>query len=261
MAPEHPPILAISDPKDFYDGLADVYHLIFEDWDRSVARQGEALASVIERWPGPPRFVLDVACGIGTQTIALALRGFDVIGSDIAGRALVRARREAQARGAAAAWVAADFRALPFRTGCADVALACDNAIPHLLSLGDIRMAVSELKRCVHRGGGVVISMRDYTPQPPGTRERRPYGEREWNGHRYLAEQDWAWQGATYTLTLRVRRLDAPATNLVELSTTYHAVAIEEVLDAMRGVGLTEVQRIDDVFYQPLLVGTVAGAA
>jgi glycine/sarcosine N-methyltransferase len=58
----------MSSPKDFYNGLADVYHLIFEDWDRSVARQGEALASVVERWSGPRRLVLDVACGIGTQT-------------------------------------------------------------------------------------------------------------------------------------------------------------------------------------------------
>lgn len=251
----------MSNPRDFYDGLADTYHLIFKDWDRSIARQGEALAAVIERWPGSPRRVLDASCGIGTQTIALALRGFDVVGSDIAVRALVRARREAQARGAGAEWAAADFRALPFRTGWADVALACDNAIPHVRSLRDVRTAISELARCVRPGGGVLISMRDYTRRPAGTRERRPYGQREWNGRRYVAEQEWVWQGATYALTLRFRPVDTSSAKAIEFRTTYFAVAIEDVLQVMRDAGLGDVQRLDDAFYQPLLIGIVRAPA
>lgn len=251
----------MSDPKNFYDGLADTYHLIFEDWDRSIARQGEALAAVIERWPGSRRRVLDASCGIGTQMIALALRAFDVVGSDIAVRALLRARRETQARGAGGEWVAADFRVLPFRTGRADVALACDNAIPHLLLRGDIRTAISELARVVRPGGGVVISMRDYTRRPPGTREQRPYGEREWNGGRYIAEQEWTWQGATYMLTLRFRPVEASSAKAIEFRTSYFAVAIEDVLRAMREAGLGDVQRIDDAFYQPLLIGTARAPA
>jgi glycine/sarcosine N-methyltransferase len=33
--------------KQFYDDLASYYHLIFEDWDASMARQGDALANLI----------------------------------------------------------------------------------------------------------------------------------------------------------------------------------------------------------------------
>ena len=33
--------------KQFYDDLAFYYHLIFEDWDASMARQGDALTSLI----------------------------------------------------------------------------------------------------------------------------------------------------------------------------------------------------------------------
>lgn len=244
------------DPKAFYDGIAAVYHLIFEDWDRSIARQREALAPVVERWASRRRLVLDVSSGIGTQTIALGGLGFDVVGSDISTRSLIRARRESQARGVRPEWVAADFRALPFRTACADVVMACDNALPHLLSLADIRTAISELERCVRPGGGVLISLRDYTRMPPGTRERRPYGERDWNGRRVFVEQEWEWQGETYTLTLRVRPLDGSATEVLERSTTYFAVAIENVLEAMQDAGLSDVQRIDGAFYQPLLIGT-----
>ncbi len=31
----------------FYDDLAPRYHLVYEDWETSVARQGGALASLI----------------------------------------------------------------------------------------------------------------------------------------------------------------------------------------------------------------------
>ena len=33
--------------KQFYDDLASYYHLIFEDWEASMARQGDALTSLI----------------------------------------------------------------------------------------------------------------------------------------------------------------------------------------------------------------------
>lgn len=128
----------MSNTRQFYEGIADVDHLIFEDWDRSISRQGDALAAIIERWPQSGRPVLDVSSGIGTQAIGLALLGYDVVGSDISVRSLSRPRRESRARGVRLEWVAGDFRALPFRARCANVALACDNALPHLLSLPEI---------------------------------------------------------------------------------------------------------------------------
>jgi len=68
------------DVRDFYDGLAPLYHLIFEDWDASVARQGHQLAGLIaERWGLDARVVLDGAVGIGTQALGLLGRGYRVI--------------------------------------------------------------------------------------------------------------------------------------------------------------------------------------
>jgi hypothetical protein len=59
---------------DFYDELAPLYHLIFEDWDVSIERQGSDLAAIIRaEWPGH-RTVLDVSCGIGTQARAMRSR-------------------------------------------------------------------------------------------------------------------------------------------------------------------------------------------
>jgi glycine/sarcosine N-methyltransferase len=55
-----------------YDELAPLYHLVYEDWEASVVRQGTALASLIaEHWGARAQAVLDAALGIGTQTLGL----------------------------------------------------------------------------------------------------------------------------------------------------------------------------------------------
>ena len=83
----------------FYDELAPLYHLVYEDWEATVARQGQrwhrSLPNTGERTRAR---VLDAALGIGTQALGLLARGFRVTGSDLAAGAVSRARREATAR-------------------------------------------------------------------------------------------------------------------------------------------------------------------
>jgi glycine/sarcosine N-methyltransferase len=139
----------------FYDELAPLYHLVYEDWESSVARQGAALASLIaEQWGTDARVVLDAALGIGTQALGLLAGGVRVTGSDLSTSAVCRARREAAVRGLPLASLVADFRALPVRSATFDRVLVCDNAIPHLESEADIRVALAECFRCVREGGG-----------------------------------------------------------------------------------------------------------
>jgi SAM-dependent methyltransferase len=175
----------------FYDELAPLYHLIYEDWERSVVRQGGMLASLIaEYWGAGAQAVLDAALGIGTQALGLLARGVRVTGSDVSIGAVIRARREAQARRLPLVALVADFRALPVRSAAFDVVLLCDNSLPHLDSEAEIRGALAECFRCVRPGGGCLISMRDYeSPPPTGTVEVRPYGERLWAGRRYHLRQ------------------------------------------------------------------------
>ena len=58
---------------DFYDQLSPFYHLIYEDWEASIAWQAERLSRIIRaRWGEQVESVLDVSCGIGTQSLGLA---------------------------------------------------------------------------------------------------------------------------------------------------------------------------------------------
>jgi SAM-dependent methyltransferase len=179
----------------FYDELAPLYHLVYENWEASVARQGKALASLIgEHWGAGARTVLDAAVGVGTQALGLLGLGFRVTG------------REAAARRLPLSCVVADFRALPLRTAGVDVVIVCDNSLPHLETPGDIGTALGECFRCARPGGGCLVSMRDYgPPPPPGTVEVRLYGERAWAGRRYHLRQVWSWRGPRYDYSLRSR--------------------------------------------------------
>ena len=84
--------------KAFYDELAPLYHLVYENWEASVARQGTALASLIgEHWGVEACTVLDGAVGIGTQALGLLALGVRLTGSDLSHAAVRRAQREAAA--------------------------------------------------------------------------------------------------------------------------------------------------------------------
>jgi SAM-dependent methyltransferase len=242
----------------FYDELAPLYHLVYEDWEASVGRQGAALASLIgEHWGAGARTVLDAAVGIGTQALGLLALGFRVTGSDLSPGAVHRARREAAARRLPLPCVVADFRALPFRAASADVVIVCDNALPHLETPGDIETALRACFRCARPGGGCLVSMRDYGPPPPsGTVEVWPYGERTWAGRRHLVRQVWSWRGPRYDLSFEFTPMDGAGDPATIVKSSYLAIPVAGVAELMRAAGFRDVRRVDGRFFQPVLVGT-----
>jgi SAM-dependent methyltransferase len=244
--------------REFYDGLAPLYHLVYDDWEAAVARQGEALAALIhEQWGAGARTVHDAAVGIGTQALGLLARGFRVTGSDLSPAAVARARREAAARRLPLAVVVADFRALPVRSASADVVLVGDNSLPHLESPEEIRRALAECFRCARPGAGCLVTLRDYGPPPPaGTVEVKPYGERVWAGRRYALRQVWTWRGPRYDLAFEFTPVDSPAADALVFRGHYLTIPVADVAELMRAVGFADVRRMDGRFFQPVVVGT-----
>lgn len=241
----------------FYDELAPLYHLVYENWEATVARQGTAVASLIhEHWGAGARTVLDAAVGIGTQALGLLALGFRVTGSDLSYAAVNRAQREAAARHLPLTCLAADFRALPVQAASVDVVIVCDNALPHLETPGDIKAALRECFRCARPGGGCLVSMRDYGPPPPsGTVEVRPYGERVWAGRRYHLRQVWSWRGPRYDVSFEITPADKAADATI-VKSSYLAIPVAQVAELMNVVGFQGVRRVDGRFFQPVLVGT-----
>lgn len=243
---------------EFYDGLAPLYHLVYENWEVSIGRQGKALDSIIRSCLGEkPQSILDVSCGIGTQCLGLAALGHRVAGSDLSPAAVERAGREAAARGLSIDFTVADMREPNNHRGHDfDVVLCADNSLPHLLSDEEITRALGHFLATLKPGGLCLISVRDYAALERGGVQVKPHGIRSEKGTRWILFQLWEWRGSIYDLQYYFVADNGqnPCVTHVFRS-SYYAVSIEHLIRFMVSVGFEQVQRIDDAFFQPVIAG------
>ena len=131
----------------FYDRIAPQYDQFYQDWDETVRTEARFLQGLFAEFGfDASARILDCACGIGTQAIGLAALGYNVTGSDLSAGELAEAKRRAAERNVSLRFEQADFRALssvfsdPF-----DIVIAMDNALPHMLSAGELETAVGSM--------------------------------------------------------------------------------------------------------------------
>src|ERR1700685_3292337 len=242
----------------FYDELAPYFHLLYGDWERAILKQGAAISSLLgEFGVKSGDRVLDAACGIGTQTLGLAMLGFEVAASDISAGGLKRLRFELSSRSLHAQVHLDDLRTLArAASGSMAAILACDNSIPHLLSDAEILQSFRSCYRSLRAQGVAVFSVRDYAAIERRTPDVRPYGMRYVDGDRFLAVQVWEWDEDQYDLRLYLTRefADGRCETRV-LRSRYYAVSIARLCELLLEAGFVEVQRRDHVLHQPVLVG------
>jgi len=243
----------------FYDELAPYYQYLYPDWEASCAQQAAALDGIIRDYIGPhAQTVLDAACGIGTQCIGLAQRGYTVTASDIAAVAVDRARTEALQCGLSITFHTADMRALdavapyPF-----DVVIACDNAIPHLLSDTDILLAFEQFYQRTAPGGGCILSVRDYASMAlGGIQTYHRLTHRTSTG--YLVVFDvWVFDGPFYDMTTYLVEDQGGPTAQARVirGGRYYGISIAALERLLRQAGFRDVTTLQDRFFQPILIG------
>ncbi len=242
----------------FYDRLAPCYHLLYGDWENAVAKQGEALARLLrEAGVNPGEHVLDAASGVGTQTLGLLKHGYLLTASDISAGAIERLKAELSRNAFQASAHVDDLRTLS-RTSSESMAavIACDNSIPHLLSDDEILQAFRSCYRCLRPGGAAVFSVRDYAAIERINPDVRPYGLRYEAGSRFLGVQVWEWDGDQYDLRVYLTS-ESPEGKCETrvLRSRYYAVSIERLLLLLAEAGFVDVERRDDVLFQPVLLG------
>lgn len=247
---------------DFYDQLTPFYHLIYGDWEAALEIQATQLSTIISQyWEQPIQTVLDVSCGIGTQAIALADKGFRVTASDLSIEAIERAQEEAKRRHLDIHFSVCDMReAYCHHQAQFDLVISCDNSIPHLLNDEEILKALSQLYACTSRGGGCLLTLRDYDKEPRGSNIVKPYGVREAADKRYFVFQVWDFEGDVYELSFyfieEERQSNSVQTHVMR--SRYYAISPGHLAQLMEEVGYVSVVQLDDSFFQPVLVGRKA---
>lgn len=267
--------------REFYEELADDYHLMFADWRQEIPRQGEALDRLIRREAGAAALsVLDCACGIGTQAIGLATRGYRVHATDFSAAPVERARREAAAFGVDVTFGVADYRALDASIADVfDVVICCDNALSHCLDEPDLPRAVSQMRGRLKPGGLCLASIRDYDrllaggpgagamdPGLPGLHGKhdaaRPRGTMpqvfdDATGRRIAFQVwDWAEDGRSYAVHQFFVQESSGEYRTSHYDSRFRALRRAEVDEALKAAGFREIRwhfPADSGFYQPVV--------
>lgn len=139
--------------------------------DRYVADRADGLtdreARAVHRYFAGGRRVLDVGCGAGRTTQALAARGFEVVGLDVS-TAMVRAAADADPD---IQYVAGDAARLPVADERVDHVLFSYNGIDELRPALERVRALREAYRVLEPGGRFAFSTHNYlrwlVPYPP----------------------------------------------------------------------------------------------
>jgi glycine/sarcosine N-methyltransferase len=248
-------------PVDFYDALAEHYHLLFEDWNQSIERQGAILNAILRSvLPRSPLRVLDCACGMGTQAIGLAQAGHHVVASDLSPSALARARREADQRGLEISFVVSDMTSLAEIEGTAfDVVAVMDNALPHLTS-SQLAQAARAMGSKLKPQGVLIASIRDYDRlivDRPIVQGPAFYGAA---GTRRIVHQVWDWIDMDrYVFHLYITQQSGETWGSHHFASEYRCLLRGELTFALNDAGFRQVRWLmpaESGYYQPIVVAT-----
>lgn len=253
-----------ADAAGMYDRIAELYPFVYADWGASVARQARDLDAFVTRALGPgPHRILDVSCGIGTQALGLAALGHRVTGSDVSAAAVARARTEAAARRLDIAFAVADMREAHARHGGGfDVVLSADNSVPHLPDDAAAAAAFASFLAALRPGGLVALSVRDHAPEGRTGFELAPYGIREVDGGRVTVFQIREHDGAAYDVSMYFVEERGDAWPRVTFGRSrYRAVPADHWLRLLAAAGFVGARRLDEAFFQPLLLAKRPGGA
>jgi len=154
-----------NDTTAFYDSIAEHYPMFYRDWKTQLDREGLSLRSIF-RGKGVER-ILDAACGAGTQAVALAKLGFNVVACDPSAGMLKKAQDIAKEYGVVDKL---EFQRIDFLNltdvvkGPFDAIVCKGNSLPHLLLDEEIETTLLIFYELLRPGGLLVIGMRDFEP-------------------------------------------------------------------------------------------------
>jgi SAM-dependent methyltransferase len=249
----------------FYDALADDYHLIFEDWERTIERQAKVLEALLEsELSAHPLKILDCACGIGTQSIGFAAMGHHVVASDLSRKAVNRAQREAERRSLKISFHVSDMTSLrEVPESGFDVVAAMDNALPHLSAV-QLRQAVRSMASKLKPGGIFIASIRDYdqiirekpVAQPPAF-----YGNQ---ASRRIIHQIWDWiEDDRYVVHLYITTHSGRGWKAHHFVSEYRCLLRGELSSVLTDAGFADVRWLmpaESGFYQPIVLARLSAS-
>ncbi len=152
---------------DFYSDLAHDYEWLFPD--ETVGRLGatspgsQALLEAAVKTLGPGNPVLDCACGIGADAIALARRGLVVTACDGSQAMVAETRQRSERYGIAVTVSQSKWQDLPNRVpGPFELVLCLGNSIVHAETRTNRVAALAGMRKVLSPTGTLIVDSRNW---------------------------------------------------------------------------------------------------
>jgi len=151
---------AAQDPNDTYTRL---HYRRFVAWPKRIEREWPLLEEVLAS--GPSKKVLDLGCGTGEHSRALASRGFEVVGIDRSESMLETAREEETPENLR--FIHADLGHLDELAALAlgrefGGAICLGNTLPHLTEREELERFARGLRRALLPGAALLLQILNY---------------------------------------------------------------------------------------------------
>ena len=251
----------MSGTREFYDGFADSYRFIFAYWEQSVYRQAGIINAFLETQGfSAPATVLDCTCGIGTQAIALATKGYQVQGTDLSTKSVELARAYAGSfkMDYPVTFSVADLLQAPSNPAQYDVVLAFDNPIAHFQTEDDLATTFQTMASHTKSGGLIMTSLRDYdslSQEKPRQSHVSVYDDE--NGRRIMFQVwDWLDDATGYDSEMFVISTNETGWQTSSYTTRFRAWQRRDVSRILAKAGLSNIEwhmPEQSGFYQPIV--------
>lgn len=251
----------MNDTQQFYDGMAESYHFLFADWEKSVQRQAQIIYTFLSALgESEPKTILDCTCGIGTQAIGLAMKGYRVHGTDLSPRAIEQAQQNAAqfaTRYPITFEVADLLKPIEHPTEY-DVVLAFDNPMAHFHTEDDLLQAFQSMSLQCKEGGLITTSLRDYDALVQEKPRQSQVSITDSANGRRIMFQVWDWLDDTsgYQSEMFIIKQDGKQWQTESYISQMRAWQRDEMTEIMRKAGLIDIQwhmPDESGYYQPIV--------
>lgn len=228
-----------------YDEFARDYHWLYSDRGLSgepAIEENEDVLRPIEQ----EMWILDCSCGIGTLTLALAKRGFNVIGSDGSKGMIEQAMSAAARAGLSIPLICSIWEELPYHfADHFELVLCLGNSLGHCRDRDDMLKSLEGMRRVLRYGGKLVTQSRNWEYLRQEKKSVTCFQWRTRDGQRCLPIYVWNFPESFYAKhmieVILVFDADGKA-SIRSYPIAYYPFRFEQLAECLKSAGFPELQ-------------------
>lgn len=148
------------DASGFYDDISKNYDEMF-DFEKDLSAAEDVIAKLKEQFEF--KSALDIGCGTGSFTLALARSGTKAAGMDLSSSMIEAAKKNSLAYGLNIDFVNSGMNEMLSNvSGKFDLIMCMGNTLPHLLDKKDLSSMIAACKQLLNPGGQLVLNLLNY---------------------------------------------------------------------------------------------------